>query len=142
VCRASLRREFPRREIVLRRHPEGIGDAVEKSEQRGHVHRFSDLLFLPARITKLLNIIWRCPVSGLGDQLYIVQQGALRRRKARFLDPALDDCLYALIRGSLNPQEVSVAVQSIRAAVQVRNVTGDHFLVAPREVPLGKMHGV
>jgi hypothetical protein len=59
----------------------------------------------------------------------------LCRRKARFVQLALKDCPYTLIGGSLNPQEVSMAVQSIWAPVQIRHVAGDHFLVAPREVP-------
>jgi hypothetical protein len=35
-----------------------------------------------------------------------------------------------------------VAVQSIRAAVEIGNVAGDHLLVAAREMPFGEVHGV
>ena len=35
-----------------------------------------------------------------------------------------------------------MAVQSIRTSVQIRNVTGDHFLVPPRKVPFREMDGV
>ena len=47
-----------------------------------------------------------------------------------------------MIIGSLNPQEVSVAVESIGTAVQVADVTGDHLFVAALQVPLGEMNGV
>ena len=51
------------------------------------------------------------------DQLHVIQQAALRHGKTGFVQIALKDCSYALIGGSLNTQEVSMAVQSIRAAV-------------------------
>ena len=35
-----------------------------------------------------------------------------------------------------------MAVQSIGAAIQIRDVAGDHLLVTPRKMPLGKMDGV
>ena len=47
-----------------------------------------------------------------------------------------------MIIGSLNTQEVSEAVQSIRAPVQIRDVTGNHFLVPSRKMAFGKMYGV
>ena len=134
--------QFPGREIVLRNHPEGIRDAVEESEQSGNIHRLGDLLFLPTGIAKFLHVRRGGTGSDLGNQLNIFEQRTLRRRKASFIELAFDDCLYALIGGSLNPQEVSMAVQSIRAPVQIGNVTGDHFLVPPRKVSFGEMHGV
>ncbi len=50
--------------------------------------------------------------------------------------------MYALIGGSLNPQEVSMTVQSIRAPIQIGNVAGDHLFVPPRKMSFGKMNGV
>ncbi len=35
-----------------------------------------------------------------------------------------------------------MAIQSIRTAVQVRDVAGDHFFVTPRKMALGEMHGI
>ena len=35
-----------------------------------------------------------------------------------------------------------MAVESIRAAVQVRDVAGDHLFVAPLQMALGKVNGV
>ena len=65
-----------------------------------------------------------------------------RRRQASLIELALQDRRNTVIRCSLNPQEEGVAVQSIRTAVQERNVTGDHFLVTPRQVTLREVDGV
>lgn len=35
-----------------------------------------------------------------------------------------------------------MAVQSIRAAIQIRNMAGNHFLGAPRKMSFGKMDGI
>jgi hypothetical protein len=137
-----LRRHLSGREILLRRHSEGISHAIEESKHGGHVNRLGNLLFLPAGIAKFLHIFRGSAISGLGDLLHIIEQHPLGRGKSRLLELAFDDGLYALIGGSLNTQEVSMAVQSIRAPVQVRDVAGNHFLMPPRKVPLGKMHGV
>jgi hypothetical protein len=61
-------------------------------------------------------------VGGVGYQFHIVQQSTFRRGKARFVRLAFDDCFYALLGCSLDPQEVGMAVQSIRTPVQIRNV--------------------
>lgn len=77
-----------------------------------------------------------------GNQLNIFHQGALCGSQSRLVEIALHDSFYALIGGSLNTQEVSMAVQSIRAVVQVRNVTSNHLLVIAGEMAFGKMNGV
>ncbi len=78
----------------------------------------------------------------MSNQFYIFQQSALRRRKARFVKLAFDDCFYTLIGCSLDPQEVGMAVQSIRTPVQIRDVTGDHLFVSTGKVPLRKVNRV
>jgi hypothetical protein len=78
----------------------------------------------------------------VGYQLHIVQQGALRWRKARFVKLAFDDCSYTLIGCSLDPQEVSVAVQSIWTPVQIGDITGDHLFVAAGKISFGEMDRV
>jgi hypothetical protein len=83
-----------------------------------------------------LHIFCRRAISGLADLPHIIEQHPLRGGKPRFVEFAFDDGLYALISGSLSTQEVSMAVQSIRAPVQVRNVAGNHFLVPPCKVSL------
>ena len=74
-----------------------------------------------------------------GDQFDVNHQSALCRSEARFIEFAFEDCCYALIGGSLNTQEVGVAVQSIRAAIQEGDITGDHFLVAAGEMAFGEV---
>jgi hypothetical protein len=49
------------------------------------------------------------------------------------------DCLFI---GPLNPQEVSMRIQSIRTAVEIRNPTGNRFFRPPGEMPLGKMNRI
>jgi hypothetical protein len=78
----------------------------------------------------------------LRDQFHIIEQRAFRWSQARVVELALENGIYALIGGSLNTQEVGVAVQSIWAPVQVRNVAGDHLLVAAREVTFGEMNRI
>ena len=107
-------------EIVLRRHSEGVGHAIEESEHGDDVNGFGDLVFAPAMIAKLLNIIGRGAVRRLGDELGVVQQRALGVGEAGIIELAFQNCRYALIIGSLNTQEVSMTVQSIRTAVQSR----------------------
>jgi len=49
-------------------------------------------------------------MGGIGDQLDIIQQEALRHAKAGVVQLAFENCGYALIGGSLNTQEVSMTV--------------------------------
>jgi hypothetical protein len=104
------RRQFSGAEVILRRDAERIGDTIEKCKHCGDVDGFCDLFFFPACYSKFLNILGRGAISGVSDQLDVIQQGALRRSKARFVKLACHDSLYALIRCSLDPQEVGVAV--------------------------------
>ena len=71
-----------------------------------------------------------------------MQKDALAITEAGTLKLSLENCLYALICGSLNPQEVGMAVQSIWASIQVRDMTSNHLLVPAREVAFGKMQGI
>jgi hypothetical protein len=65
-----------------------------------------------------------------------------RRSQVGLVDLALQYGGYALFVGSLNTQEVGMTVQSIRTAVEIGNVAGDHLLVAACEMTLGEMDGV
>jgi hypothetical protein len=75
-----------------------------------------------------------------GDLLDINQQGAFGGRQAGRIEFTFQNCSYALIGGSLNTQEVSVAVQSIGAAIEERDVAGDHLFVAAAEVSFRKVN--
>ena len=73
-------------------------------------------------------------MGGVGDQLDVIEQAALRQSQAGFIQFAFENRGYAVIGGSLNTQEVSVAVQSIGTPIEVRDVAGDHLFVAASEV--------
>lgn len=121
-AKLHLRGQFSCPEVVLRRNTECVGNAVEKCKHCRDVDSFCDLIFFPACISKFLNILGGRAIGGVRNQLDVIQQGALRRRKARFGKLAFDDGLYALIRCSLDTQEVGVAVQSIWTAVQIGDI--------------------
>ena len=126
----------------MRRNAEGIGDAVKESEHCRDIYCLGNLFLLPAHVAERLYILRGRLVSSFGDQLDEIQQRPLRGSETRFLKLAFDDRPYALIIGSLNTQEVSVAVQSIWATIQVRDVAGNHFFMPPRQVPFGEMNSV
>src|SRR5271166_691753 len=90
----------------------------------------------------MLNIVSSGARSGLGDEPGVVHQCALSSGQTRLVELAFQNRRYALVVGSLNPQEVSVAVESIRTAVQVGDIAGDHLLVAALQMSLGKMNSV
>ena len=69
--------------------------------------------------------------GGLGNQSCIVEQHALGCAKARLIEVSAGDGRDGLIRCSLNPQEVGMTVDSIRAAVQGRDIRSEHLFVVP-----------
>jgi hypothetical protein len=123
----------------LGRNAEGIGDTVKESKHGRDVHRLGNLFLFPTDSSKLLHVFGCGLVSSFRDQLYIFQECALTRNEASFIKLSAEDCFYASICGSLNPQEVGVTVQSIWATIQVRDVAGNHLFVPPRQMPFRKM---
>jgi hypothetical protein len=73
-----LWRQFSSFQIILRRHAKRIGDAIEEGEHRGNVHRFGNLIFSPSEIPQALNIFVSRTICGVGDQLDVIEQAALR----------------------------------------------------------------
>ena len=100
------------------------------------------MVFAPALVAKILNIVTSGVVRRFGDKPGVIQQCALWHGEAGFVEFTLENRGYTLVIGSLNPQEVSVAVESIRTSVQVADVAGDHLLVAARKVALGEVNRV
>jgi hypothetical protein len=129
-------------QIILRGNSKGVCHSVEESEHGCDVNGFGNLIFAPACVAQFLNIFRSGTVSGIGDLLNVVEQQALGGREAGFVEFTLENCAYALIIGSLNTQEVGVAVQSIRTAIDVGDVTGDHLLVAASEMAFGEMNRI
>jgi hypothetical protein len=115
---ACLRSHVSDGEVVLRGNAEGIGDAIEEGEHGDDVDGLSDLVFGPAGGAKFFDISGGRTVGGFGNEPGVVQQSALRLGQASFIELAFENGCDSFIGGSLNPQEVSVAVQSIRAAIE------------------------
>jgi hypothetical protein len=103
----------------LRGHSKGVRYPIKKREQRDDVNRFRNLIFAPASVAQFLNVVGGGAVCSVRDQFYIAEKSTLGGRKAGFVEFAFENCTYTFISGSLNTQEVSMTVQSIRAAVQV-----------------------
>ena len=118
----------------MRGDAECVRDPVEESEHSCDINRFRNLIFFPAGIAQLLHVLGGRSISGFGDQLNVIQQQAFRYRQAGFVQLAFKNCGYALVCGSLNPQEVSVAVQSIRTTIEIGNITSDHLLITSCEM--------
>ena len=105
-------------QVVLRWHAKCVRHAVEEREHCNHVNGLRDLIFRPPRVTQFLYVRGSGFVSGFCNQLCIIKQRALRSRQTGLIELALQNRRDALIGGSLNTQEVGVAVESIRAPVQ------------------------
>jgi hypothetical protein len=101
----------------LRRDTECISNPIEKGKHGGDINRLGNLVFFPSRIAQPLHVLRSSFVGGLGNQFYIFQEDTFTRSEAGFVELAFSNRLYASIGGSLNTQEVGMAVQSIRAAV-------------------------
>jgi hypothetical protein len=71
-CR-RLRGELPDGEIVLRRHSEGVGDAVEEGEHGRDVDCLGDLVFGPALATEFLYIFGRGAIRRFGNLLNVFE---------------------------------------------------------------------
>jgi hypothetical protein len=63
----TSRSYFPRSKVVLRRNPEGVCNAIEKSEHCCDVDSFCDLVLFPTCVPKFLNIVGGRAISSVGD---------------------------------------------------------------------------
>jgi hypothetical protein len=102
----------------LRRYAKGVRDAIEEGERGNDVNGFRDLIFGPAGVAQLLNVRGGGFVGSLCDEIRVIEQGAFSGCQSRVIEFTFENRRNALIGGSLNTQEVSVAVESIRAPVQ------------------------
>jgi len=126
----------------LRGNSKCVGDAIEKREHRNDIDGLRNLIFEPARVAEFLHIFRHRAIRGFRDQCHVIEQDTLRCRQARFVELAFENCCNTFIRSSLNTQEVSVTVQSIRTPIQVGNMAGNHFLGTTWKMTFGKMNGV
>src|SRR5215469_8798942 len=139
---SGLRSQSSSPQIVLRRHAERIRYAIEEGKHRGDINGLSDLVFRPAMVAKYLDVLGRGAICGFSNFLDVVEQRSLGRRQAGLIELALENRLYAVIISSLNTQEVGVTVQSIRAAIQKRDVACNHLLVASVQMALREMNRI
>jgi len=140
--RDKSRRELSGRKIVLRRYSECVGHAIEERKQRDHVNRFRDLLFAPARVSQPLDVFCRGTGGRMGNQLRVVEQHPFSGGQIGLIERTFHDGFDGFVRCSLNTQEVSVAVESIRTSIQIRDITCQHLLVAARQVSFRKMQRI
>jgi hypothetical protein len=136
------RSQFSRREVILGGNAERIRHAVEERKHCRDVNRFGNLFLVPACIAQFLNVLVGGLIGCLCYQLNIIEQSTFRGREPSLLELALENRVDALITGSLDTQEVGMAVQSIRAPVQVGDMTCNHLLVAAREMAFAEMNSV
>ena len=129
-------------EISLRLDPEGVRDAIEECEHRRDVDGLGNLRLGPAVVAKGLHVFGCGAIGGLGHLGDVVQERPLRRAKAGLIELSFYQRLNRFLVCSLNPQEVRMRVQSIRAAIQIGDPAGDGFLGAAGEVALRKMDRV
>jgi hypothetical protein len=80
-----------------------------------------------SRLSHLGDVVEQCPVC-------VVQTGLVKVSR--------DQRLHCLFFCSLNPQEVSVRVQSIGTAIEPGNPACNRFFCPAGEVPFRKMHRV
>jgi hypothetical protein len=75
-------------------------------------------------------------------QFGVFKQSVLRFSQARLFELAFNNRRYTFICRSLNPQEVCMAVQSIRTPVQIGHIGSNHLLVSAGKMSLGEMNRV
>ena len=138
----SLGRHFPGRQIVLGRDSESISDPIEEGKHGRDVDRFGDLIFAPSRIAQSLHVLGRGAGGGLRNKLHVFKQCSFSRGQSCVFELPFENCRYTLITGSLDTQEVGVAIQSIRAPVQIGDVAGNHLLVAASQMAFGEVDGI
>lgn len=139
---ARLRSQLTCYEVVLGRHAKGIGYTVEEGKHCDYVNSLGDLVFRPACFSQFLDVLM-CGVTGCpGYQFCILEQRMLSGREVCLIELSLGNGCDRLIGCSLNPQEVSVTVDSIRTAVQRGNISSKHLLMTPREMPLGEVNSI
>ena len=106
-------------QIALRRNAEGVSNPIEKRKHGRDVYRLCDLRLAPADIAQFLNILRRGTVGRFRYVFHVIKQYSLGLGQAGIIKIALSDSLYCLFLCSLDTQEVSMRVQSIRASVEI-----------------------
>jgi hypothetical protein len=125
--------------IALRRNAEGVCHAVKEGEHRRDVYRLGNLGLTPTVLAQRLYVFRGRAIRRLGHLGDIFEQRTVRVVERRVLEIARNQRLDCFLFCSLNPQEVSMRIQSIRTAIQPGDPAGNRFFCPAREVPFRKM---
>jgi hypothetical protein len=126
-------------QIALRGNAEGVCHAVKEGEHRRDVHSLGNLGLSPTVLAQDLHIFRGRAIRRLGHLGDIFEQRTVRVVELRLLKVARNQCLDRFLFCSLNPQEVSMRIQSIRTAIQPGDPAGNRFFCPAREVPFRKV---
>ena len=125
--------------IALRGNAEGVCYAVKEGEHRRDVHSLGNLGLTPTVLAQGLYIFRGRAIRRLGHLGDIFEQRAVCVVERRLLEVARNQRLDCFLFCSLNPQEVSMRIQSIRTAIQPGDPAGNRFFCPAREVPFRKV---
>jgi len=128
--------------ITLRGNAEGVCHAVEEGEHRGDVHRFGNLGLTPTMLAHALYIFRGRAIRRLGYLGDIFEQRTVCVVGCSLFEVARNQRLDCFLFCSLNPQEVSMRIQSIRTTIQPGDPARDRFFCPAREVPFRKVHRI
>ena len=128
--------------IALRRNAERVSHAVEEGEHCRDIHRLGNLGLTPSVVAQDLYVFRRCAVRRLGHFGDVFEECPVCVVQSGLFEVARSQCLDRLFFCSLNPQEVSMRIQSIRTAIEPGDPACDRFLCPAREVPFRKVDGI
>jgi hypothetical protein len=126
----------------LRRNTEGVRHAIEKGKQRCDVYRFSNLGLAPTVMAQDLHVFRGGAIRRLGHLGDIRKQRAMRVVERPLVEVTRRQRLDCFLFCSLNPQEVSMRIQSIGTTIEPRDPAGDGFLGPAREMSFRKVDGI
>ena len=121
---------------------EGICHAVKEGEHRRDVDRFGNLGLSPTVLAQELYIFRGGAVGRLGHLGDIVEQRTVGVVELRMLKVACNQRLDCFLFCSLNTQEVSMRIQSIRTAIEPRDPAGNRFFGPACEMPFREVHRI
>jgi hypothetical protein len=143
--RQSATRSFGRLvhlKIALRGNAEGVCYAVKEGEHRRDVHSLGNLGLTPTVLAQGLYIFRGRAIRRLGHLGDIFEQRTVRVVERRLFEVARNQRLDCFLFCSLNPQEVSMRIQSIGTAIQPGDPARDRFFCPACEVPFRKVDRV
>jgi len=112
----------------------GVSEPYEEIEERPVVDRFSDLGVAPAGLPQSLDLLVGDAIGVSSQRFDEFQQQPVPGREPGGLEvPVAQGRRGLRVLFPLQLQEPRMAAQSIVAAVERRNVRGDHLVLGPAE---------